>query len=193
MLWFGTTLVKRRGEWDVFEHNQSVSDLAIAELEIPNASTVEEVITIGHDGPCTPGQLGFQKVSRPLDLLEPESVSSGDARAQPPSSSASRVLPDIPEQQLEDEGPSLDVPMSGVSHDPLPKADDEPLQLEAAPAGPDETTIEGVVLTTESSLSALRAGCNALGVSAFGNRKQLFRRMMTHPQERVFTQASTFG
>ena len=77
MLWFRTTLVERRGEWDVFEHNQSVADLAITELDLPNASTVDEVITIGHDGPCTPGQLGFQKVSRPLDLLEPESRSSG--------------------------------------------------------------------------------------------------------------------
>ena len=40
------------------------------------------------------------------------------------------------------------------------------------------------MLTTESSLSALRAGCDALGVSSFGNRKQLFRRMMKHLQER---------
>ena len=65
--------------------------------------------------------------------------------AHPPSSSASGVLPEIPEQQLEDEQPSVDVPMSSVSHDPLPRAADEPLQLEAAPAGPDEITIEGVV------------------------------------------------
>ena len=40
------------------------------------------------------------------------------------------------------------------------------------------------MLTTESSLSALRAGCDALGVSSFGNRKQLFRRTMKHLQER---------
>ena len=85
ILWFRTTLVKRHGEWDVVEHNhnQSVSELAITELELPTAWTVEEVITIGHDRPCTPGQLGFQKVSRPLDLLEPETESSGDERAPP--------------------------------------------------------------------------------------------------------------
>ena len=182
MLWYRTTLIKRRGTWDVFEHNQPVSELAFTEYDLPNSSTVEEVITIGHDGPCTAGQLGFQQVTRPLDLLEPESGSSG-ARAHS-SSSASGVLPDIPEQQFEDEQPDVDVPMSSASHDPLPKADDEPLQLEAAPTGPDEILIEGVVLTTESSLSALRAGCNSLGVSAFGNRKQLFRRMMKHLQER---------
>ena len=91
---------------------------------------------------------------------------------------------DEAETALEDEQPSVHVPMRSAAHDPLPRADDEPLQLEAAPAGPDEITVEGVVLTTESSLSALRAGCNALGVSAFGNRKQLFRRMTKHLQER---------
>ncbi len=41
MLWFRTTLVKRRGSWDVFAHNQSVTELSIAELDLANASTVE--------------------------------------------------------------------------------------------------------------------------------------------------------
>ena len=170
MLWYRTTLVKRGSEWTVHEHNAPVVDMLFSEVSIPNAGKIVEVITIGHDGPCTPGQLGFRNVSRALDLLEPEST---------PRASGSGALPAIPEQQLEDEQPSVDVPMSSVSHDPLP-----PQQPEAAPAGPDEITIEGVVLTTESSLSALRAGCDALGVSSFGNRKQLFRRMMKHLQER---------
>ena len=64
------------------------------------------------------------------------------------------MLPDIPEQQFEDEQASVDVPMGSASHDPLPKVDDEPLQLEAAPAGPDEISIEDVVfiICIESTL-----------------------------------------
>ena len=74
LLWYRTTLVKRSGRWQVYQHNLFVSEeffTGSLETALPDPSSVQEVLTIGHARECTHDQLGFVVVDEPLDLLRP--------------------------------------------------------------------------------------------------------------------------
>ena len=67
-------------------------------------------------------------------------------------------------------------------HDAIPVAPDEASDEEQL-AGPDEAWIDGVKLSSASTLKALRAGCSALGLATHGNKAQVFAKILKHLEQ----------
>eukprot|EP00435_Cladocopium_sp_Y103_P018044 s405_g4.t1 len=166
MLWYRTTLVKRSGRWQVHQHNLFVSDeFATGSLEepLPDPGTVQEVLTIGHTRECTHDQLGFAMIDEALDLLGPLHGSASSSFSQPPVVRHD----DVGDAQQEN---AMEVIPQPVPDEAAPAPFEAPIAPDESPdadvvAGPEEITIDGVRIDSSSSLAALKAACDSLGVS----------------------------
>ena len=87
LLWYRTTLVKRHGKWQLHQHNLFVTEDFLGDspaMALPDPSSVQEVITIGHTREFTHEHLGFSVVDEPLDLLAPLHGSATSSSASQP-------------------------------------------------------------------------------------------------------------
>lgn len=165
LMWYRTMLVKRNGSWDLYKHNQFITDAYIQGTitePIDDPSSVQEVLTLCHPGPMTPAQLGFSVVESMLDLLDSGSSNTASASSQGVSGQAGHS------------------PVS-VALDPnsLPVADDEPAAVDMY-ADPEEIEVNGTRLNSASPHASLKAACTFLGIAGTGNRPQLFKRILQH-------------
>ncbi|CAL1140591.1 unnamed protein product [Cladocopium goreaui] len=165
LMWYRTILVKRGGSWHLYKHNQFITDAyvqgTLAE-PIDDPSSVQEVLTLCHPGPCTPAQLGFSTLESMLDLLDSNISNTAS------SSSSSQGV----------SGPAGQPPVSvAVDSSALPVADDEPAPDEVY-AVAEEVEVNGVRLNSASPHASLKAACAVLGIAATGNRPQLFKTIL---------------
>lgn len=166
LLWHRTTLVQRKSRWEVVEYNQEISKLASFTDVIPNAADVERVITLGHTVPLSASDMGFTFLTADR-AGNPGGASSGHR--------------DVPGADVQ----SVSPPVAGEPADGIPIAADDP---EAAvdvviPASVDEVEVQGVKINSASTVQTLRTACGVLGVATWGNRSQLFARLMKHIQQ----------
>ena len=190
VLWYRTTLVRRGKLWSVVEHNQKVTDLGLTYRgKMKDAAFIDEVLTLGHAVERTHEQLGFSQKRLYEQLLSP--VPTGDTSL--PKSAKSRDAKSFLNEQ-ERAANSVDGPtQAGIAPSAsneaprspgaaIPVAPDEVPEEEQL-AGPDEVWIDGVKLTSGSSLKALRAGCSALGLATHGNKAQVFAKILKHLEQ----------
>lgn len=164
LMWYRTILVKRGGSWHLYKHNQFITDAYVQGTltePIDDPSSVQEVLTLCHPGPCTPAQLGFSTLESMLDLLDSNISNTAS------SSSSSQGV----------SGPAGQPPVSvAVDSSALPVADDEPAPEVYAVA--EEVEVNGVRLNSASPHASLKAACAFLGIAATGNRPQLFKTIL---------------
>jgi hypothetical protein len=102
-------------------------------------------------------------IAQPMDDAEKVGQDQADAASEGYEQS---ILADLPEE----------APVDCKEGEPF--AEDR-----VVPRRPDEATvyIDGVALTVDSSLRALRAGCESLGLSKRGSKQVCMKRMLDHP------------
>ena len=78
-----------------------------------------------------------------------------------------------------------------VQEVPAELPDAEPLDEERVVPFADESTVtvDGVVLSCDNTLKALRAGCEVLGLSKRGSKKECMRRMLEFVKTRELMEA----
>lgn len=169
MYWYRTTLIKRAGSWEVYQHNQFITEVFVSS-QMTSPHSVEAVITLGHEVPMTGDHLGFSTVISPLDLVGSESANIHALAASGQAGHGDSVVPEIPDSEV------------AIRAKDLPMLECDATQPEV-PVGADEIEIDGTRLHSGSSHAALQAGHSALGISTSGNRGQLFRRMIRRLEE----------
>ena len=87
--------------------------------------------------------------------------------------------------------PAFSVPQDDVANPVTPR--DQLLPQQGPPVLPqrdvvglqqDSVVVDGVALTAESSIASLRAGCKHVGISQSGSRSKLFRRLVSHFEQK---------
>ena len=161
MMWYRTTLVFRDAQgWELLEFGEPISELEDLEGEIYDPESVVEVLTIAHAHNVASEQLGFA-------LIDGEQAPHFDAD----------VL--VGEPGDGDTGEQEHAPQP-VQEVPAELPDAEPLDEERVVPFTDENavTVDGVTLSCDNTLKSLRAGCQALGLSKRGSKKECVRRML---------------
>ena len=117
---------------------------------------------MGHTGALNPHSLGFRMVAPPT---RPE-LPSGDAAA----------------TEVVEASVDMDVAQAAP---PAREGDAEAAPVDRErPLDSDEVYVDGVIISHDSSLAAMRAACRFLGLTASGNRRQCFKRICKHHKER---------
>ena len=156
MMWYRTTLVFRDAQgWELLEFGEPISELEDLEGEIYDPESVVEVLTIAHAHNVASEQLGFA-------LVDGEQAPHFDAD----------VL--VGEPGDGDTGEQEHAPQP-VQEVPAELPDAEPLDEERVVPFADESTVtvDGVVLSCDNTLKALRAGCEVLGLSKRGSKRNV--------------------
>ena len=144
---------------------------------LPDPSTVQEVITLGHLQQNNYEQLGFSVIDEPLDLLGSAfGGSSLPSSSQPAARIEPRAVP--ADDQM---APAQGAPDEAQFDHEAPIAPDEPAEEQVA-AGPEEIIMDGTRINSASPLVVLKAACTALGLPQNGSRAQLFKRVVQHLQ-----------
>ena len=186
LMWLRTTLVCREGSgWEVDEFCEAIADLHEGlEAEFHFPSSVLEVITIAHKYAMPAQNMGFYMPDYGLNVEGQsanvaQSVGDGENVGESQADVASEgyeqsILADLPEE----------APVDCDEGEPL--AEDRVVLR-----GPDEATvyIDGVALTLDSTLRALRAGCESLGLSKRGSKQTCMKRMLDHVQTQTLLAA----
>ena len=156
LMWRRTTLVKINGVWELVEHGAEISRMD------DFTGIFGGIITLGHTGALNPRSLGFRMVAPPT---RPE-VPSGDATA----------------TEVVEASVDMDVAQAAP---PAKEGDAEAAPVDRErPLDSDEVYVDGVIISHDSSLAAMRAACRFLGLTASGNRHQCFKRICKHLKER---------
>lgn len=171
--------------WEVDEFCEAIADLHEGlEAEFHFPSSVLEVITIAHKYAMPAQNLGFYMPDYGLNVEGQsanvaQSVGDGENVGESQADAASEgyeqsILADLPEE----------APVDCDEGEPL--AEDRVVLR-----GPDEATvyIDGVALTLDSTLRALRAGCESLGLSKRGSKQTCMKRMLDHVQTQTLLAA----
>ena len=162
LMWLRTTLVCREGSgWEVDEFCEAIADLRDdLESEINFSSNVVEVITIAHKHAMPAENLGFFMPDMSLLPPDPGVAKSSDDKDDVSSGYSASIAPDVPVDPAEGEPLQEDrvVPFQEVEF----------------------VDIDGVRLTVDSPLRALRAACVSLGLSKRGGKALCMRRMVDH-------------
>ena len=172
MMWYRTTLVFRDAQgWELLEFGEPISELEDLEGEIYDPESVVEVLTLAHAHNVASEQLGFA-------LVDGEQAPHFDAD----------VL--VGEPGDGDTGEQEHAPQP-VQEVPAELPDAEPLDEERVVPFADESTVtvDGVVLSCDNTLKALRAGCEVLGLSKRGSKKECMRRMLEFVKTRELMEA----
>ncbi|CAE7534628.1 GIP [Symbiodinium sp. CCMP2592] len=169
----GSTLICRSGTWFLLEHCVPWADLKEVEAVLPGGQ-VAEVISFLHVQVEPVSEIGVQLpagMTEPQGLPEPDFYHFRAETEQAPVGTVEhdRVVPeDEAMQGLEDAaGQSSPAPM------PLPE------QLEAGvPAGNVEPlSLDGVLISQDSSLAVLKTAAAKLNLSTAGSKSRLFSRV----------------
>ncbi|CAL1169726.1 unnamed protein product [Cladocopium goreaui] len=160
-------LTTRRARLGVLEFGESISELEDLEGEIYDPESVVEVLTLAHAHNVASEQLGFTLV----------------AGEQAPYFVVGKAGDDDTGEQEQAPQPVQEAPAE------LPDA--EPLDEEHIVPFTDESTVtvDGVVLSCDNTLKALRAGCEVLGLSKRGSKKDCMRRMLEFVKARGLMEA----
>ncbi|CAL1136982.1 unnamed protein product [Cladocopium goreaui] len=172
MMWYRTTLVFRDAQgWELLEFGEPISELEDLEGEIYDPESVVEVLTLAHAHNVASEQLGFA-------LVDGEQAPHFDAD----------VL--VGEPGDGDTGEQEHAPQP-VQEVPAELPDAEPLDEERVVPFADESTVtvDGVVLSCDNTLKALRAGCEVLGLSKRGSKKECMHRMLEFVKTRELMEA----
>eukprot|EP00435_Cladocopium_sp_Y103_P049904 s97_g15.t1 len=202
LMWLRTTLVCREGSgWEVDEFCEAIADLPEGlETEFFFPQNVLEVITIAHKYAmpaenltiahkyAMPAEnLGFYMPDYGFDVAkqshEDAKQSHSDVKAP-----ADVSIPDDAASEGCEQSIDADIPEEA----PVDLAEGEPLAEDRVVLrGPDEAVvhIDGVALTIDSTLRALRAGCEALGLSKRGSKELCMKRMLDHIQTQTLLAA----
>ena len=157
--------------WELLEFGEPISELEDLEGEIYAPESVIEVLTIAHAHNVASEQLSFT-------LRDGEQAPYFDADVL-----VGQAGDDEPGDQQEGPQPVQEAPAE------LPDA--EPLDEERIVPYTDESTVtvDGTILSYDHSLKALRAGCQALGLSKRGFKKDCMRRMLEFVKTRELMEA----
>ena len=144
------------------EHGAEISDMDDLCKPFGFTGIFGGIITLGHTGALNPHSLGFRMVAPPT---RPE-LPSGDATA----------------TEVVEASVDMDVAQAAP---PAKEGDAEAAPVDRErPLDSDEVYVDGVVISHDSSLAAMRAACRFLGLTASGNRHQCFKRICKHLKER---------
>ena len=172
MMWYRTTLVFRDAQgWELLEFGEAISELEDLEGEIYDPESVVEVLTIAHAHNVASEQLGST-------LVDGEQAPYFDADV-------------LVGQAGDDDTGEQQQASQPVQEAPAELPDAEPLDEERIVPFTDESTVtvDGTVLSYDHSLKALRAGCQALGLSKRGSKKDCMRRMLEFVKTRELVEA----
>ena len=163
-----TTLIRGDdGLWYVLELCEPLQNLIDMSAEFYGYSGAREVLTFITEGEKPPGSMGFSMRDDAADLVVPERQDDGDQ--QDPDA----IAP-------EDEVQGLDI---GNQDSLMPSADGREIPADRVvvnAADFEKVIVNGVELTAESSLAALRSGCNFYGISQSGGKMKCYGRLVNH-------------
>eukprot|EP00435_Cladocopium_sp_Y103_P042490 s2990_g11.t1 len=159
-----TTLLRDQGEWHVLELCESFDSLIDLGAEFYNYEGPRDILTIITEGDKDPLVMGFRL------LGDEEPLFSGDGK--PDSSDSMAVVPD------EVEGIDIEaVQLQQGAYVPL----EGRLVVQSTPT--DMVLVNGVELTAQSSLRALRAGLTFNGLSTSGSKQKCFDRLLNFQKQ----------
>ena len=176
---YRSTLMQRSGTWFLLEHCVPWTQIRDVEATLPGGQ-VAEVITYLHVKVEPVTEIGVQLpegMLEPEGLPEPNFYSFYRKREQDPPGPVEqdRVVPEeVVMQGLED----VSGEAAGPVHRPLP---DQVEVDESAPAGEVEpVSLDGVVLSDDSSLAVLKTAAAKLNLSTAGSKTRLFTRIKNY-------------
>ena len=178
VMWLRTTLVCREGgSWEVLEFCEAIGELPGGiDDDIIAPESVLEVLTLAHKYAMPAENLGFFMPDYGLDMSQSHEpaidheVADGDRS----SGYEQSIAADPPEEA------------------PVAEQDGEVLEEDRiVPRTEDEAVvyIDGVALTVDSPLRALRAGCESFGLSKRGSKQMCMKRMLDHVQTQTLLAA----
>ena len=160
LMWLRTTLVCREGSgWEVDEFCEAIADLREdLESEINLSFDVVEVITIAHKHAMPAENLGFFMPDMSLLPPDPEVRKGSGDKGDASSGYSASIAPEVPVDPAEGE----------------PLQEDRVVPFEEV----ESVTVDGVKLTVDSPLRALRAACVSLGLSKRGGKALCMQRVI---------------
>ena len=141
------------------DHSQRSSQF-LYPSSVPSSSSQPTAAPIPPRG----GDSGGMSEPQSVPEVEPEAVAVPNPSLGAQREGAAPVTPD--DRLLPQQGQPI-----------LPRGDVVGLQQ-------DSVVVDGVVLTIESTVSSLRAACKHVGVSQSGSRRKLFRRLVSHFEQK---------
>jgi len=163
-----TTLIKGDdGFWYVVELFEPLQSLIDMSAEFYGYSGAREVLTFVTEGEKSPGSMGFSMREDAADL--PAAERQDDADQQDPDA----IAP-------EDEVRGRDI---GNQDSLMPSADGREIPADRVvvnAADFEKVIVNGVELTAESSLAALRSGCSFYGISQSDGKMKCYGRLVNH-------------
>ena len=163
-----TTLIKGDdGFWYVVELCEPLQSLIDMSAEFYGYSGAREVLTFVTEGEKSPGSMGFSMREDAADL--PAAERQDEADQQDPDA----IAP-------EDEVRGRDI---GNQDSLMPSADGREIPADRVvvnAADFEKVIVNGVELTVESSLAALRSGCSFYGISQSGGKMKCYGRLVNH-------------
>ena len=161
-----STLVNRRGQWELVEMAEPLDSLEDQEEQIEELKGEEmsKIMTfIARDG-TTPEVFGFE-LNEGFKWFKPRAEEIEDYA--------------IPEAVEIEEVADVEIP--GEEREEGVNLDDQLVRFEVGPALPSQIQVNGIVLTLESPLRrSLRAACAYYKIGQSGGKRKCFSRLLEH-------------
>ena len=162
-----TTLLKDRGEWFVLELCERIGDLVFLEANFHEYAGNRDVMTIITDGDKDPMLMGFRLVdAEPLQVALQAPQQDLEGVVEPDELAPEDQEIDGQDIEIRDEDPAqgADIPQQG--------------RIVIEPNAGDKILVNGVELSAESTLAALRVALTFYNLSTSGNKSKCFRRLV---------------
>ena len=162
-----STLVERRGQWELVEMAEPLDGLWEQEEPIEELKEEEmgRVITLIAQRGTAPETFGFEVMDVFHFRADPEGMEELA----------------VPEAAVEEEVEGMDIP-GGEGQEGVGLEDQE-ARLEVGVALPSQIQVNGVVLTLDSPLRSLRAASAFYRIGQSGGKQKCFNRLMSHQHQ----------
>ena len=162
-----STLVERRGQWELVEMAEPLDGLWEQEEPIEELKEEERsrVMTFIAPSGTVPETFGFEVMDGFHFKSSPEGMEELA----------------VPEAMEDEEVEGVDIP--GGERVPGASLEDQEARLEIGVAVPSQLQVNGIVLTLESPLRSLRAACAFYRIGQSGGKQKCFNRLMAHQHQ----------
>ena len=178
--WRRTTLVRVKGQWQLYEMCENLHGLADQEEEIENVEDNTLIVTILTPEEVSTEEMGFE-VETGLDLrprVEPGAMALREHEIPMEEPQRLQETEDGDAEAVDDRA-AVEVAAAGDGA----TADEQEGRLVLEAGLPDHVIVNDIQLTATSKLRELRAACHFYGISQSGSRLKCFQRIVSHLKE----------
>ena len=169
-----TTLVKRGGKWLTPEYCESMMKKEELDEQFFDDDAVIPSIAIFSYEPAPPEDMGFFAPGY-------KKLENREQRKKEAEQAIEEITRPPPEKEVE------------CPRDEGKKDEDLECQSQLSPADVDKVLLNGVELTKDSSLAALRAACSVLGISGSGSKLKVYAKILNHNKKMEMLNAKSLA